>query len=428
MADEVVAGVDVGSSGARAVAITREGAVVASAASSHPMRDLPLGEVDAAVLLRSAVDAVAGLGVHPQAIGIGGQGPTTVASTGERALSFRHPAGTEGGMAGQEEGQAEALRDLISGPFEPRQLWDWLAARMGGRSDLQSVWPGSQPHAGFGDPVPVGTPFGLTPEGPLPAGIPVVPGCNDAFMTAWASGVDTPGKAFDPGGTTGGLGVAVAAAEHPEVAAFGMAAHVAGVAIVGGPVAAHGAMMSWWSEVTGRSVPDLIAEAEDVPPGAHGVLVLPFFEGERAPRWNPDLRAEVLGLHLDHGRPVVTRALLESAAYGLAHIARTLAARGVGLDRVVCSGGPARSRLWTAIKADVLEVPVDIPDCDQMAAYGAALVAGSGAGWWPRPGEGTAGDWPTPVMTVIDPHPLDVYRKNVDRFIAFGDEAERRTT
>lgn len=428
MADEVVAGVDVGSSGARAVAITRDGVVVASAAASHPMRDLPLGEVDAAVLLRSAVDAVAGLGVHPQAIGIGGQGPTTVASTGERALSFRHPAGTEGGMAGQEEGQAEALRDLVSGPFEPRQLWDWLAARIGGRSDLQSVWPGSKPHPGFGDPVPVGTPFGLTSAGQLPAGIPVIPGCNDAFMTAWASGIDTPGKAFDPGGTTGGLGVAAAVAEHPGMAAFGMAGHVPGVVIVGGPVAAHGAMMSWWSEVTGRSVPDLIAEAEEVPPGAHGVLVLPFFEGERAPRWNPDLRAEVLGLHLDHGRPVVTRALLESAAYGLAHIARTLAAQGVGLDRVVCSGGPARSRLWTAIKADVLEVPVDIPDCDQMAAYGAALVAGAGAGWWPRPGEGTAGDWPTPVMTVIDPHPLDVYRKNVDRFIALGDEAERRTT
>jgi sugar (pentulose or hexulose) kinase len=120
---------------------------------------------------------------------------------------------------------------------------------------------------------------------------------------------------------------------------------------------------------------------------------------------------------------VISRALLESTAYGLAHIAQGLAAQGVVLDRLVCSGGPARSTLWTSIKAAVLEVPIDVPACDEMAAYGAALGAGAALDWWPRPGEGPAGSWPIPEMTTIEPEPLDVYRQGLARFIELGDHA-----
>ena len=78
------------------------------------------------------------------------------------------------------------------------------------------------------------------------------------------------------------------------------------------------------------------------------------------------------------------------------------------------------------IKAAVLEVPIEVPDCDELAAYGAALGAGSALGWWPRPGEGKSGDWPMPAVTTIEPEPLDVYREGLDRFIALGDEAVAR--
>lgn len=427
MTDQVVAGVDVGSSGSRAVAITRDGAIVAESGVSYLDADRARGEADPAVWLAGASEAIRALGMTPAAIGIGGQGPTTVPVSGERALTLRHPAGASGGTLGQPLAQAAALREMVGPHIAPRLLWDWLAGAWGGRTDAQSVWPGGSPLDDFGTPVPVGTVFGETDgSGGLPAGIPLVPGCNDGFMTAWASAIDTPGKAFDPGGTTGGLGIATLAAEHPDLAAFGMASPVPGVVIVGGPVAAHGAMLSWWSRITGLPVDELLAGAADVAPGAEGVMVLPFFEGERAPRWNLDLRAEILGLHLDHGVPVITRALLEAAAYGLGHIARGLALQGVRLDRVVCSGKPARSHLWTAIKAAVLEVPLDVPACGEMAAYGAALAAGSGIEWWPRPGEGAPGSWPHPAMTTVLPEPLEVYRHNLDRFIALGDLAESR--
>jgi sugar (pentulose or hexulose) kinase len=80
------------------------------------------------------------------------------------------------------------------------------------------------------------------------------------------------------------------------------------------------------------------------------------------------------------------------------------------------------------IKASVLEVPIDVPACDEMAAYGAALGAGASLGWWPLPGGGDAGSWPVPAMTTVDPEPLPVYRTGLARFIELGDAAVARIT
>ena len=427
MPEDVVIGVDVGSGAARALAITQLGQVVATGSAGYPGDPLSMGEVDPATWLEGAVAAVVAVGLKPAAICIGGHGPSTVASTGERSLTFRHPAGESSSPLEQHAAQTQVLREEFGDHIEPRQLWDWVLSRLGARSDTQSAWPGSRVLPEFGEVVPVGSLVGETSgQFGLPAGVPLVPGSNDAYMTAWAGGIDVPGRGFDPGGRTGGLGVAVAAGEHEDAASYGMPSSVAGVYIVGGPVAAHGAILEWWADITGRSVPELLELAARVPPGSYGVIALPFLEGERAPRWNPDLRAEIIGLHVGHDVGVIARALLESTAYGLGHIAQDLAAQGVVLDRLVCSGGPARSTLWTSIKAAVLDVPIDVPSCDEMAAYGAALGAGAALGWWPRPGEGKAGDWPVPEMTTIDPEPLDVYGEGLQRFIELGDAAEAR--
>ncbi len=427
MTEPVVVGMDVGSSSARAVAVTRSGAVVASATAGYPADDLPIGEADPASWLVGAAEAINSLEVDPEAICIGGQGPTTVASTGERAITFRHEAGASIGPPDQHHSQSAVLRETYGDHVEPRQLWDWMAARLGGPDDSQSLWPGSSPLAGFGETVPVGSAVGKTNgDHGIPAGITLAAGANDAYMTAWGCGIDLPGKGFDPGGTTGGLGVAVMAKDHPDALAFGMASHVPDVYIIGGPVAAHGAMLDWWSQITGRGVPELLELAADAPPGAEGVMVLPFLEGERAPRWNLELRAEIVGLHIAHDVGTVTRALLESTAYGLGHIATNLASQGVELQRLVCSGGPSRSRLWSSIKASVLEVPIDVPEFHHMSAYGAAFGAGAALDWWPRPGDGGPGDWPTPEMMTIEPEPLEVYRVGLRRFIELGDAAEAR--
>ncbi len=427
---EVVAGVDIGSSAARAVAVDRSGRVVSTARAGYRPVGLPAGEADPAVWLEGLSGAFRRLRCRtPAALGIGGQSPTTVASTGRRALTFRHPAGAAEGPPGQHQAHASLLRERYGARVRPRLMWDFLISSLGGYPFFQSVWPESALLDGFGDPIQAGSYAGVTSgEYGIPPGITLAPGDNDASMTAWAAAIDAPGKGFDPGGRTGGLGVAVGAGEDGEPPEYGLACHVPGVYIVGGPAASHGAILDWWAGVTGRSIPDLIEEAASVEPGAGGVMVLPFLEGERAPRWNQSLRAEILGLGLDAGAGAVTRAILEAAAYGLAHIARGLAAQGVELHRVVCCGGPSRSSLWTSIKASALGVPFDVPACREMAAYGAALAAGAAVGWWPRPGEGGKGGWPSPPVTACEPDP-DLYAFYLDQaemFIALGDEAEAR--
>ena len=429
MAAQVVAGVDVGSSSVRAVAVDREGNVLAASRAAYASRSRQAtGEADPTVWLDGLRDAVLSLScATPRALGVGGQGPTTVAAGGELGLTYRHPAGASADFAGQQKAQAALLRERLGPGTRPRQMWDYLLSCFGGREDAQSVWPGREPVEGFGVPVPVGWPIGMTTGSHgLPEGVVLAPGSNDANLTAWAGAIDTPGRGFDPGGRTGGLGVAVSSADHSTAADYGIPGHVPGVYIVGGPVAAHGAMLDWWADVTGRRVADLIDAAAGVEPGSGGVVVLPFLEGERAPRWEPRLKAEIIGLGRDSGVGVVARAILESTAFGLAHIALDLAAQGVELHRVVSSGGPSRSKLWTSIKAAVLGVPVDVPACGEMAAYGAALGAGAAVGWWPRPGDGIPGDWPTPPVTTFDPERTAVYEQGLQRFIALGDQATSR--
>ena len=429
MAAQVVAGVDVGTGSVRAVAIDREGKVVATSKAGYASSPRPaVGEADPAVWRDGLRDAVLSLRcATPRALGAGGHGPTTVSAGGELALTYRHPVGASADFAGQQEAQAALLEERLGPGARPRQMWDYLLSSLGGRTRFQSVWPGLEALHGFGDPVPVASAIGVTSGSHgLPEGILLAPGSNDAYLTAWACAIDTPGRGFDPGGHTGGLGVAVASVDHRSVAEYGMPSHVPGISIVGGPVSSHGAMLDWWAGVTGRPIEELIDAAAGVAPGSYGVMILPFLEGERAPRWEPRLRAEITGLGRNTGVGVVARAILEAAAYGLGHIAADLAAQGVGLRRVVSSGGPSRSELWTSIKASVLGVPVDVPACYEMAAYGAALGAGAALGWWPGPGDGLPGDWPTPPVTTFDPERLPVYEQGLQRFIALGDQATSR--
>ena len=425
-----VIGVDVGSSSARAVALDADGAVMATSTARYSGADeTATGEVDPTMWLSGLQVAVAGLELGPPAaLAIGGYGPCTVSAAGEAALTFRYPVGDSSNPRDQHAAHTAELRRRLGSEVDPVLQWDWLISRLGGRSGIQSVWPGDEPLPEFGEPVPVGVSVGTTSgEFGLTAGIPLVPGSNDGYLTAWAAGIDRPGLGFDPGGVTGGLGVAVAASGVEQPASYGIPSAALGVQIIGGPVAAHGAMLEWWAGLVGRDLGELLEGAASVSAGSDGVLVLPFLEGERAPRWNPDLRAEIIGLHAGHDVAVVTRAILESTAFGLAHIARELADEGAVLERLVCCGKPSRVRLWTSIKAAVLEVPVDVPEHREMAAYGAALAAGAAADWWPIPGAGRSGDWPMPDVTTIEAEPLAVYREQLDRFVAFGDAAEART-
>jgi xylulokinase len=422
---ELAIGVDLGSGSARAIAIDRDGAVHAEATARYERgADPPPGRADPHVWLQAFDAVVAKLGVErPAAIAIGGQSPTTVPADGSLAVTLSHPAGATLDPHSQHAAQYGVLRETSD--TEPMQLWDWVLSQLGAPR-AQGRWPGDPELPGFGPTTPTGS-ICAAADGSrsVPKGTPLVPGAQDAYLAFWAAGLDVPGRGLDPGGRTGGLGVAVAAGARPTDM-YALPAAAAGVDIVGGPVSAHGLALEWWSTMTDRAVEDLLDMAAGVEPGAGGVIALPYLEGERAPRWNRDLRGELVGLSSATGPAEVMRALLEGAAYGLAHIAHELAMRGVPTDVVVVGGSPARSHLWCTIKAAILERVVEVPEQPELAAYGAALAAGAALDWWPKPGAGCAGDWPRPRVHVIEPEPSAVYRAGYRQFVELGDEAVRR--
>lgn len=427
MARPVVIGVDVGTGSARALAVDPDGVVVARATAPFPGREgWPAGRADPAGW-RTAVQAALGM-LHtaaPAALAIGSQSPTTVPRGAGLAITVRHPAGVTGSPVEQHHAQREVLLAEADQSRGVAQLWDWVLAALGA-DEVQTRWPGDPDLDGYGPRGATGEVVG-TADGSwgLPAGTPLVGGAQDAYLAFWAGGTDETGRAVDPGGRTGGLAVAVTRRTRPP-SLYALRGAAVGIDLVGGPVAAHGLMLDWLGSLTGQSPDRLTALAADVPAGARGALVLPYLEGERAPRWRRDLRAEIVGLGSEHGPAELARAVLEATAFGLHHIADELRSHGVEISTVVCGGSQARSRTWCQIKADVLEVAVEVPAEPDLAAYGAALAAGAGAGWWPKPGKGAPGSWPHPAVSTLHPRPSDTYRQAYQRFVALGDAAVAR--
>lgn len=124
----------------------------------------------------------------------------------------------------------------------------------------------------------------------------------------------------------------------------------------------------------------LLGEAAECPPGCEGLLFQPYLAGERTPHADPDARGAFVGLSLRHGRGALVRATLEGVAYGLRDSLELLRAVGVDARVARVSGGGARSELWLRIVASVLGVPLERTAVEEGAAFGAALLGGVAAG------------------------------------------------
>jgi xylulokinase len=127
----------------------------------------------------------------------------------------------------------------------------------------------------------------------------------------------------------------------------------------------------------------LDAQAARIPAGSDGLVVLPYFLGEKTPLHDPDARGTILGLGLHHTRHHLYRAVLEAVAYGFRHHVDVLAERGLAIRRVLASDGGARSDLWLQIAADVLGQTVQRVAGHPGSSLGAAVAAGVGTGVLP---------------------------------------------
>jgi xylulokinase len=124
----------------------------------------------------------------------------------------------------------------------------------------------------------------------------------------------------------------------------------------------------------------LIDEAEEAPPGAEGLIFLPYLTGERTPHPNPHARGAFIGLTARHARAHLTRAVLEGVAFGLRDSFRLLQKAEIQPESVVISGGGAQSSFWRQIIADVLNVEILSVNSEEGAAFGAALLSAVGVG------------------------------------------------
>jgi xylulokinase len=176
--------------------------------------------------------------------------------------------------------------------------------------------------------------------------------------------------------------------------------------------------LRWLRGIVGGTSDEVTAEAERWPPGAEGLAFLPYLQGERTPHVDPQARGAFTGLSLRHDRGALVRAVLEGVAYGLRDSLELL--RGLGVDARVgrISGGGARNDLWLRIVASVLDLPLERPVVEEGSAYGAALLAGVGAGVFADVHEAVE----TCVRTrgLIEPEPTwrDAYEAGYARFRA----------
>jgi xylulokinase len=216
-------------------------------------------------------------------------------------------------------------------------------------------------------------------ETSIPPGTPVAAGTIDAWSEAVSAGVRRPGEMMLMYGSTMFM-IGVTPQPRPDPHLWLTRWVFPGAYSRAAGLATSGLLAEWFSELTGVAVERLAEDAARIAPGAGGLVVLPYFAGERTPIFDPDARGVMVGLHLGTGRAHVHRALLEATAYAVRHNLEAMAAAGDAVDRVVAVGGGTNASVWTQTVSDVTGLPQVIPRETMGAAHGDAQLAGLAAG------------------------------------------------
>lgn len=236
------------------------------------------------------------------------------------------------------------------------------------------------------------------------AGTPVITGSIDAWTEAVSADAQRPGDLLLMYGTTMFL-VATATQPIPSRTLWSTVGAFPGTFCLAGGMATSGAITSWIRGLTGDApYPELLAEADAAGPGAHGLLMLPYFAGERTPIQDPDARGTIIGLTLDHGRGHLYRAALEATAFGVRHNVEALTEGGAPITRVVAAGGGTQGGLWTQIVSDITGIEQVVPTITVGASYGAAILAADHVAGIDGTAQERAATWNPPAQ-VLHPDP-----------------------
>jgi len=220
----------------------------------------------------------------------------------------------------------------------------------------------------------------------LKAGTPVVAGGGDQAAQAVGVGAVEPGIV---GLTVGTSGVVFAttpsALIEPEGRLHAFCHAAPGLWHFMGVMLSAAGSLQWYRDSLEPEISfdDLLREADTVPAGSEGLHFLPYLSGERTPHPDPLARGAFIGLTLRHRRAHMTRSVLEGVAFGLKDSFTLIQNAGLGaIIQVRASGGGTKGALWRQILASALEAELVTVNTSEGAAYGAALLAGVGAGVW----------------------------------------------
>lgn len=260
----------------------------------------------------------------------------------------------------------------------------------------------------------------------LPEGLPVTAGGGDAVIQTTGTGLVRQGILGVVIGTSGVVAMGLDGfKENPkgELQVFCNNAkhlwHAMGVTL------AAGGSYRWFRDElcqdlvkqaaeSGCDVYDLMSqEAAGVQPGCGGLLFLPYLSGERCPYPDPAARGVFFGLGLEHGHAAMNRAVMEGVTFSLRQVAERIFAMDPDMkpEKIILSGGGAKSELWRQMAADIFGLPVvTISGSGEGGAYGAALVAGVGLGLWKDLVE-AAGNPVEETRNLPDPNTQAIYEK-----------------
>ena len=424
----VLVGLDVGTTGVKAIAITPEGEVVSSAEETYPLSTPQPGwsEQDPDDWLRASEKALAHLGVDPLRVGFSGQMHGLVCLD-EKDRVLRPAILWNDQRTGAECVEIEELIGLerlisltgnraLPGFTAPKLLWlrrhepdvyrrirrimlpkDYVRFKLTGEwaldaADASGTLLFDVAHRRWSDDVLSALDL---PSDWLPPTYESteIAGAGDQQAAALGVGVIQPGIVSVVLGTSGVVLAALPAYAHDSQARVHAFCHA-----VPGTWEAMGVMLNaagslrWFRDAVApeASFDELTDEAARWVPGMEGVTFLPYLQGERTPHADPDARGAFTGLALHHDRGALVRAVLEGVAYGLRDSLELLRELGVSPTTGRVSGGGARSRLWLEIVASVLGLPLELTVVEEGSAYGAALLAGVAGGTFVDAGDAVA--------------------------------------
>ncbi|MFC1713098.1 xylulokinase [Candidatus Poribacteria bacterium] len=227
----------------------------------------------------------------------------------------------------------------------------------------------------------------------LNPGTPVVGGGADNACTAVGNGIVVTGKTSASIGTSGTMLTPTDTAEvDPELRAHTFCHCVPNKWYIMGVTLSAGGSFRWLRDTLGDKEVEqaqkkgvdpyeiLTEEAAQVDPGCEGLVFLPYLTGERTPHGDANAKGVFFGLTLRHGKEHMVRSVMEGVTYGMRDSLEIISGLGLDVGQITATGGGARSSLWRQMQADIYGAEVVTINIAEGPAFGAAILAGVGAG------------------------------------------------